>query len=104
MFHSQGSLKINENEIVINTSPTKNDERPNSTAPVNTIVADAESGNSTPIATEDALFRNPSHHHGGGPSPNQDVVARRKMKQSRTAAVQSSLYCGSAFLPRSGGS
>jgi hypothetical protein len=98
MFHSQGSLKINENEIIINTScPTRNDVRPESTAPVNTIVADAESGNSTPIATEDALFRNP-HHHGGGPSLNQDVVVARKMKQSRTAAVQSSLYCGSAFF------
>jgi hypothetical protein len=97
MSHSQGSLKINENDIVINTSPTRNDERPESTAPENSIVADAESGNGTPIATEDALFRNPSHRDGG-PSPNQDVVVARKMKQSRTAAVQSSLYCGSAFF------
>jgi hypothetical protein len=86
-FQSQDSLKNGEND----------QERTKSTLTVDTVEADAESGDHhTPITTEDALFR--GRHNAGGPSHQHHVTMTRNMKQSRTAAVQSSLYCGSAFF------
>jgi hypothetical protein len=80
-------------------------ERPESAPPVNieVVVADTESSdhhNHIQITPEDYLFQGRSNDHTtGSPSHHSNVVvARRKMKQSRTAAVQSSLYCGSALF------
>jgi hypothetical protein len=99
VLRSQGSLKSRENDIAIAVLPMDGHERPNSEAPVDTVVPDAErcdhTVTRTPIMSEDAPLQ--GRNNDGCPSAEHIVVAQ-KLKQSRTAAVQSSLYCGSALF------
>jgi hypothetical protein len=100
VLKSQGSLKNRENnDIAISVLPLDDHARPNAAAPVDTVVPDAERCDHmvthTPIMSEDALFQ--GRNNVGCPSANHIMVAEKR-KQSRTAAVQSSLYCGSALF------
>jgi hypothetical protein len=99
VLKSQGSIKSRENDIAIAVLPMDDHERPNSEAPVDTVVPDAErcdhTVTHTPIMSEDAPFQ--GRNNDGYPSAEYIVVAQ-KLKQSRTAAVQSSLFCGLALF------
>jgi hypothetical protein len=95
VLKSQGFLESKENDIAIAIVPINDQEQHHSAAPLDTVAPDGENFEHTPIATEGALFQD--RNNDGCPSAKHVVVAQ-KIKQSRTAAVQSSLYCGSALF------